>query len=461
MMTLNLMVGYEFEFLVREGGHPLSRETFLAFHKMLEQDGWRPDYDRDTERLYGSSKDGVVIISDDSVSIMEINLPPTETVGESDKKITVLLKYLQKLFRKLGCTIIGTSVYPGAFDLYHPKCREKCENPYVCAISFINYIVPKKNHEYHHATFVMAANQIWLDLPKNKINRQLNVFNRLSPLFLALFANGPVFNEKAVGVYEGRDVLWHIILDHGKGLETKKKYGMYFKEPLSIFDYFDAILDSPHYFGYRDGRSFKLVDPKKTYRDLLFSPATEAVYGKTGEKFFAKPELIDFKELQHATYPYVRLKFFIGDSVSISQILAAYQKKNEKDFLACFSKFCMELRVISAQKKGDLSIAPALVLGLQENIEEVKAFVLKRPYAFWTKLYSRAQKKGLEDQEIKDLAEELVALAMKGLKKRNQKEEHFLVPLQERLASGQNPAQELLEIWEGQGLPGIYQARDY
>ena len=458
------MIGYEFEFIVREGGRPLSREKFLAFHKVLQAEGWEPVYTTDTRELLGSSKNGIVVFTDDSINIMELNMPPTETVNESDEKMMTLLQHLQNIYKKLGCTIVGTSVYPGSFDIYQPKCKNICESPYVWAFSFTKYIAPQRFGEYHHATFVIAADQIWLDLPENQIIQQLSILNRLSPLLVALFANGPVFNNRQLGVHEGRDKLWQIALDHDNLRSASSTYGMYPVEFNSIFEYFDFILEQPFYFSYRDDVCFKLRDPAKTYKDFLLSHGMEAVYGD-GKRFFAEPLPIDFLALQRATYQYARLKYFIKDGVGIKQIMKAYLERNEQAFLNCFSKFCVEMRAIGAQKKDELSVAPALLLGLQEKMDEVETLLSKHPYEFWQSFYSHVQKDALqanhEDVDVCELLDALIATARKGLMQRGKDEQIFLDGLNERIKTRKNPAQELLETWKSERLEGIYRSRDY
>ena len=126
------MIGYEFEFIVREGNRPLSKEKFLQLHKELQADGWKPKYDPDTGGFTGSTKDGMYVTTDDGVGVMELNMPPTDTVQESHTRLTDLLTKLQEMYRSLGASIVGTSVYPGEFDALNPKCREYCLHPDCC-----------------------------------------------------------------------------------------------------------------------------------------------------------------------------------------------------------------------------------------------------------------------------------------------------------------------------------------
>ncbi len=458
------MIGYEFEFIVHEGDRPLSKEKFLQLHKELQADGWKPKHDPDTGGFTGSTKDGMYVTTDDGVGVMEINMPPTGTVQESHERLSSLLDKLQEIYRRLGCSIVGTSVYPGEFDVLNPKCREYCLHPDCCEKSIIKLVLAQRLKENHHYFFLIAANHIWLDLPKNDVATYLHTFNRLSPVIYALCANGPLFGNKKSGLLDTRDEVWKqgfakSLIPHDSSI-----FGYYQKEPGTIFDYFDFLMDSPPYFLFRNGAGFKAQDGGTTMHDVIYSEKTPATWGKGGD-FVATPSLEDIFELQHTTFPHARLKFFLREGLTVEEFKNAYASKDEQKFLDCFAKFCLEVRSVGAQKKGELSAAPAFLLGIQENIEKARELVDTRPYSFWTELHAKVQKDGLQaDHEgvsVVDLARSALDIAEEGLRKRGKGEGQFLKPIRERIEKKQNPAQELLAVWEEEGMEGVYKARDF
>lgn len=458
------MIGYEFEFLVREGNRPLSRAKFLEFHTLLKAEGWEEKFDPDTKGLVGSKKDGVYITSDDGTGVLEINLPPTETVTESHERMSALLHKLQTKFRNLGCSIIGTSVFPGEFQVSSTRCADACTHPDCCDKSVIKFLMAQRFGETHHHWFVIAANHIWLDVPKNDIARQLYVFNRLPAVVYALFANGPIWQQQESGLLDWRDKGWHIPLSQSSIPEDKTIYGFFTVEHTSTFDYFDALMKRPPYFAFRSGISFKPADPHTTMRDLICNPSTPSVWGHGGS-FVSKPTLEDVFELQHTSFPHARLKFFLRDGVTLEEFTDAYRNKNEIDLLNCFSKCCIEVRSVGAQRRDDISIAPALMLGIQENVSKTKALVDKYSYVFWKGLHDAVQKDGLravhEEIAVIDIAKELVAVAEEGLRTRAEGEEVLLADLNRRINQQMNPAQELLEIFRKGGVEAVYAARDF
>ena len=454
------MIGYEFEFLVREGDIPLTRSTFLKFHEELKKRGWKNKFDPDTKGLLGSHKDGIAVVTDDGINNMEIEMPPTETIAESHARLEKLLEELQSIYKSLGASIVGIGVFPGPIDLKLIDYKSWIITSRICQKSFIHNVVPKRWRE-HYWTQLFSGIHVWLDLPKNEIIRHLSIFNRLHPFFVALFANGPVFDQKELGVLEGRNALWIRELKTSTIPYDFNIYGMYTAEYKTIFDYFDFLLDDPLYFSTRGDVAFSLKDKKKTNREHLFSKESTALWGHGGE-FSAKPELIDFFWLQNATFPHTRLKFFFRDGVMLEEILTAIKNKDEPAFLKCFKKFCFEIRTASAQKKEELSTAPALYLGLQSNLEKAEKFANKFSYDELLSLYEKAEKKGLQDDpKILEGAKELLSIAREGLEKRGEGEEKYLAPLLERIKTGKNPADELLEIWRKDGLAGIWEARDF
>src|SRR3989338_3978124 len=236
------MTGYEYEFQVREGDIPLTKKTFLAFHEELARRGFQTAVDPDTKGVLGSVRDGATVVTDDGVNNMEIEMPPTETLGESHGKLASLLDELQGVYKKLGASIIGTSVFPGPIDLTLIKERHGTVTARICPKSFIYYIAPHRWSESYW-TQLFSGIHVWLDLPHEDIMRQLSVFNRLNPFFVALLANGPLFNGKPIGAMEGRNVLWTKELHTSTIPYDFNIYGMYPTEYSSIFYYLDFILD--------------------------------------------------------------------------------------------------------------------------------------------------------------------------------------------------------------------------
>ena len=243
------MIGYEFEFLVREGDIPLTRSTFLKFHEELKKRGWKNKFDPDTKGLLGSHKDGIAVVTDDGINNMEIEMPPTETIAESHARLEKLLEELQSIYKSLGASIVGIGVFPGPIDLKLIDYKSWIITSRICQKSFIHNVVPKRWRE-HYWTQLFSGIHVWLDLPKNEIIRHLSIFNRLHPFFVALFANGPVFDQKELGVLEGRNALWIRELKTSTIPYDFNIYGMYTAEYKTIFDYFvdDIIFSLLHLF---------------------------------------------------------------------------------------------------------------------------------------------------------------------------------------------------------------------
>jgi len=247
------MIGYEFEFLVREEDRPLSKRTFESFHGELAKQGWKPKFDSGTGGLVGSEKEGFFVTTDDGICTMELNNPPRETIHECHDQIEKLLCELQRIYQSLGCSIIRVSAFPGEYDLHRAGCKTVCVDDQCCNKSYIKYFNPQRFPKGHHALYVLAANQVWLDVAPQLLMRQWSLFQALSPLVYALFSNSPLFNNRTFDVLEGHDVLWKTMLDSSVVGNDTQYFGLTPKPFSTLIEYFDFILSMPFYFNIREG----------------------------------------------------------------------------------------------------------------------------------------------------------------------------------------------------------------
>jgi gamma-glutamylcysteine synthetase len=450
------MIGYEFEFLVREGDAPLFKKTFEKFHQELALRGWKNKFDSGTQGLTGSDKDGWVITTDDGICIMEINTPPRNTIKECDEQINSLLKEIQSIYKSLGASIIGVGTFPGEFDIYKTTCDKNiCLEPQCCDKSYIRHFNPQRFPKGHHALMTFAGNHVWLDTTPEQLIALRNVLCRLSGIINALFANGSIFNNTILETLDGRDMLWKTMLSSSIHGDETKYYGM----PPTLFptlvDYFKFQLEFPFYFDVRDGKGYRLKNPATTYNEFFHAPKSEAVLFD-GTSFIAIPEKSDFFGLQQKLFPHSRIKYRIRENVKIADIINAIDNDDEEKLLSCFSKVFIEYRNIGAQPQSDISAGPAFLLGIQENLGEVKKILDRKPYDFWIQLYDQVLKSGITDKCLKFLE-----LAKQGLQTRGYGEEQYLQPLYTRLEQKNNPAQELIKIWEQGGLEAVWKERDF
>ena len=311
----------------------------------------------------------------------------------------------------------------------------------------------------------MAAHQVWLDVAPEKVVSQMSIITRLSPALIALFANGPIINNKKLDVLEGRDSYWLNFFTESPHYEYDKNiYGMMEKPFDSLIEYFDHVFASPFFFSDRDEKAFSLADTSITHGEYLHKDSVEAV--AFDEAYFTvTPSITDFRWSQNCTFPYARFKFSLRDDVTLPEILSAYDARDENTFLACFNKTHIECRVMSGQPQTDISAGPAFLLGLQQKFDEVDAILSLKSYDFWKSFYKVALKDGLtakhEGMYMKELLQTLLGLAREGLIARGLHEEKYLEPLIKRIETEENPAQEMLRIWEKGGLDAVFRARDY
>lgn len=101
----------------------------------------------------------------------------------------------------------------------------------------------------------------------------------------------------------------------------------------------------------------------------------------------------------------------------------------------------------------------------EDLMRQVKALFDQNPYTFWKQFYDITLKDGLnavnKGVHAAELCTKLLTLSKEGLRRRGYREEQYLAPLWKRVEKEENPAQELIQIWEDGGLQKIWEVRDF
>lgn len=445
------MIGYEFEFLIREGDHPLTRAIYKKFHQELEQRGWIPTYDPGTGGLTGSKKDGFYVTTDDGVCLMEINTPPQDTIQKCDRQIRHLLIELQSIYRLYNCSIIGVSAFPGPFD--SPR-------DYLCYKSYIKYYNPTRFKAHWQDLLAIASHHVWLDVNHEQLLRQWQFFNRLTPILIALFANGPIFNQQKLDVLDGRDTLWHNMLDTSTIQNDSQYFAMPKVEFATLCDYFEFMLSMPFYYTLRDGKGISLVDKQITYKQFFVSKEMRAMYFDNTPVVLS-PTIDDFFRIQQITFPHARIKYKMKPHCEVGDVISALTKKEDGRLLKCFDRVFLECRAIGAQPEADISAGPAFLLGVQTHFEQARQILNVFHYDDLLNLYSNALHAGLANQNLCETAHCLLECADAGLRQRGYGEEIFLQPLFHRVQKQANPASEIVQMWQQNRAEAVYKNRDF
>jgi glutamate--cysteine ligase len=241
----------------------------------------------------------------------------------------------------------------------------------------------------------------------------------LQPVATALFANSPFFEGKVNGHKSWRSRVWRHLDEARTGMLP-----FVFEDGMGFERYVDYALDVPMYFVYRDGKYINALG--QSFRDFL-KGELPALPGEM-------PTLSDWADHLTTIFPEVRIKKF------------------------------MEMRGADGGPWRRLCALPAYWVGLMYDSGALDAaWDIAKDWDVETReaLRVAASEQGLaaEVNGIKmiDLARETVLIAEQGLTARGKagagglipNETHFLNALKESVATGNSPADELLERFYG------------
>jgi glutamate--cysteine ligase len=363
--------------------------------------------------LIGLEKDGANV-SLEPGGQLELSGAPLETIHETCDEVNLHLKEVQTVADKIGAKFIGLGAAP---EWIHeqmplmPKGRYKLMDAYMGTVGT-------------HGTQMMRRTctvQVNLDFSSEAdMVQKMRVAIALQPVATALFANSPFFEGKVNGHKSWRSRVWRGLDDARTGMLP-----FVFDEGFGFEAWTNWVLDVPMYFVYRDGKYIDALG--QSFRDFL-KGELPALPGET-------PTLSDWADHLTTVFPEARVKKFI------------------------------EMRGADGGPWRRLCALPAYWVGLTYDQTALDAaWDLVKGWDAETReaLRIAASEDGLQAQvgniNMHDLARETLDIAELGLKNRARPgaggmvpdETHFLNALKDSIETGQVPADELLEKYNGE-----------
>jgi glutamate--cysteine ligase len=372
--------------------------------------GWAPVVE--DGNIIGLEKDGANI-SLEPGGQLELSGAPLETIHETCDEVNEHLREVKSVADKIGVEFIGLGAAPHwrHEDMpVMPKGRYRLMTDYMDRVGTMG-----KTMMYRTCTV-----QVNLDFASEAdMVQKLRVALALQPVATALFANSPFLEGKLNGHKSWRSRVWRDLDPDRTGTLP-----FVFEDGFGFEAWVDYALDVPMYFVYRDG---KYVDALgQSFRDFL-DGRLPALPGEI-------PTLSDWADHLTTIFPEARIKQFI------------------------------EMRGADGGPWRRLCALPALWVGLTYDQSALDAAwdVAKRFDAETREeLRVAASVDGLAAKvgeiSMRDLASEVVDIAEAGLKARARPgagglvpdETHFLNALQESVADGIGPADELISRFNG------------
>ncbi|WP_118137114.1 glutamate--cysteine ligase [Oceanicella sp. SM1341] len=393
---------------------PLPYDGPCSIRAMLEglrdRFGWDPVLEGD--KIIGLTRDGANV-SLEPGGQLELSGAPLETIHQTCDEVNQHLAEVKEIAEGIGAAFIGLGAAP---VWTHEEMPVMPKGRYALMTRYMGTVGTHGTQMMYRTCTV----QVNLDFASEAdMVEKFRVALALQPVATALFANSPFFEGKPNGHLSWRSRIWRDLDASRTGMLP-----FAFEDGFGFERYVEYALDVPMYFVYRDG---KYVDALgQSFRDFL-KGELPALPGE-------KPTLSDWADHLTTLFPEARLKKFI------------------------------EMRGADGGPWRRLCALPALWVGLTYDQGALDAAwdVAKG----WTaeereQLRVDASVKGLHAEiagrPLRDVAREVLEIAEAGLKARARPgagglipdETHFLNSLQDIVASGKTPAEELLELYNG------------
>lgn len=408
---------------------PLPYEGARSIEAVLE--GLRDRHEwaevREGGKLIGLEKDGANV-SLEPGGALELSGAPMETIHQTCDEVNQHLREVKDIADEIGVGFIGLGAAPvWSHDQMPlmPKGRYKLMDAYMGKVGTMGRSMMRRT----------CTVQVNLDFGSEAdMVQKMRVAIALQPVATALFANSPFFEGKKNDHKSWRSRIWRDLDDARTGMVP-----FVFEEGFGFERWVEYALDVPMYFVYRDGKYIDALG--QSFRDFL-KGELPALPGET-------PLISDWADHLTTLFPEARVKKFI------------------------------EMRGADGGPWRRLCALPALWVGLTyEQGALDAAWDLVKGWDAETRegLRVAASQHGLQAEvggiRMHDLARDVLAIAEDGLKARARPgsgglvpdETHFLNALRESVESGQVPADELLEQFDGEwggDLSRIYAAHSY
>ncbi len=245
------------------------------------------------------------------------------------------------------------------------------------------------------------------------MRRKLRVSLALQPLATALFANSPFTEGRPNGFLSMRAHVWTDVDAARTGAPA-----LMFAEDFGFERFVQWLLDMPMYFILRNGRYIDLAG--RSFRDFMAGRLHDVTGGEVAT-------VGDFADHMTVAFTDVRLKRFL------------------------------EMRGADAGSPAMMLAQSALWVGLlydEQALGEADALVRSRPWQEYAALRSAVPRLAMDapwrDGTLRDLAREVISIAIRGLRSRNERnsanidESYYLEPLAEIAAGGQTQAERWL-----------------
>ncbi|MBS9477092.1 glutamate--cysteine ligase [Ancylobacter radicis] len=341
----------------------------------------------------------------------ELSGAPLMTIHETCAEVNSHLEQVRAVATPLGFGFLGLGMSPKwsrAQTPVMPKGRYKIMANYMPKVGSLGL-------DMMFRTCTVQANLDFASEPD--MVTKLRVGLALQPIATALFANSPFTEGKPNGFLSFRSEIWRDTDNNRAGMLP-----FAFEDGMGFERYVDYALDVPMYF----------IKRGDTYLDVAGSSFRDLLAGRHPAVPGESATVSDWANHLSTIFPEVRLKRYL------------------------------EMRGADGGPWRNLCALPALWTGIYyDNAALDAAWQLCKGWSAEQRQRLRDEvprlgfKAEIAGRPVLEVAREMVAIARQGLARRDYRdsqgrdETRFLQPLEESLATGLTPAEELLARYEG------------
>lgn len=418
-------IGIEIEMpVVRLDGRPVDERAVLDAALVFgERFGFEPvghDADGNVSSMLKSST-GDDLSFDCSYSNLEFSLGTGSDLFEIKARFDTYFAAINELLLKCGHTLTGMGI--------NPNYRINSNRPIPSERYHMLYRYLRKSAEYKSTSdgrllhgrsdfgFFTSASQVQLDVGYDELTDVLNVFGKLEPYKMLLFANS--FCDEFPQYLCSRNFLWENSM---QGYDPHN-VGLFDTEIDDAEDIVEYIASQSMYSVMRDGKWLDFTPMKLTeYFDAEYVNA-EYWDGKEIRCTRIIPEPADLK--YHRSYKFEDLTF----------------------------RGTVEFRSGCTQPIADSMTIAAFHVGLIERLGELKELLLGDRVIYHHGYSASELQRMLSKRELPSFADRtavrsqlirILDIAASGLEARGSGEEKLLAPLYERAQKLESPAQRML-----------------
>jgi glutamate--cysteine ligase len=372
--------------------------------------GWEPITDKDN--IIGlADVTGGGAISLEPGGQFELSGAPLQTVHQTANELTAHLAQLREIAAPLGIGFLGLGMSPKWKRAETPRMPKSRYN-------IMTAYMPKVGRYGLDMMYRTCTVQTNLDFSSEQdMVKKLRVSLALQPVATALFANSPFTEGKPNGFLSFRSEVWTDTDNQRAGMLP-----FAFEDGIGFERYVDYALDVPMYFVKRED---EYIDTSGlSFRDLL--------EGKLPGRGNLRATQSDWVNHVSTIFPEVRLKRYL------------------------------EMRGADSGPWARLTALPAFWVGmlyddasLDAAWDLVKGWSAEERQKLRDDVPKQALKAAIRGRSVRELAKECLVLSEAGLKRRafldsdKRDESRYLEPLQEIVARGTTPAEELLAKYHG------------